>query len=96
MGKTIKIDINEEAFETSEPFEAFAFATAVHHYGYDSGLAQEIAKLCYTIYTDIQAYFVNTEALFDVVLRNYHDLPNDYNEILNRVSEHSLELQGLL
>ena len=96
MDKTIKIDINGEVFETSEPFEAFAFATAVHHYGYDSGLAQEITKLCYTIYTDIQAYFVNTEALFDVVLGNYNDLPNDYVEILDKVAEHSLDLQGLL
>ena len=89
MGKTIKIDINGEPFETSEPFEAFAFTTAVHHYGYEGGLAQEITELCFELYLDFE--HVNEYALVFAVLEHYDSLPDDYNEIKDFILDKGIE-----
>ena len=75
----IKVDHNE--FETTSPFKAFAFLTALIHYGFEEGYAREIAELCFILYIDFDN--VNAVDLIDYVCDNYNELPDDYNEISN-------------
>ena len=77
----IEIKVDHNAFETTSPFKAFAFLTALIHYGIEEGYANEIAELCHMLYVDFDS--VNGIDLIDYVCDNYNDLPDDYNEILN-------------
>ena len=77
----IEIKVDHNAFETTSPFKAFAFLTALIHYDIEEGYANEIAELCHMLYVDFDN--VNAVDLIDYVCDNYNDLPSDYNEILN-------------
>ena len=74
----------DNQFESDSPLQVFAYLTAVKHYGFESGEAQEIAKLCFELYIDIN-FDINAVALIDFVCEQYDDLPNDFNEIKDLV-----------
>ena len=84
MNKEFKITIDEldAEFITDSPFKAFAYLTATEHYDIESGLAQEVAGLCYDLYVN-SSHNVNAVDLIDFICEQYDDLPNDYKEIKN-------------
>jgi hypothetical protein len=83
MNNNIKVSVNDGVtWSTDSPFKAFAFLTAVEHYDFDSGLAQEIADLCYDLYIG-SSHNVNAIDLIDFICEQYDDLPDDYKEIKN-------------
>ena len=79
----IEIKVDHNAFETTSPFKAFAFLTALIHHDIEEGYANEIAELCHMLIDYVDVDSVNSIDLIDYVCENYNDLPNDYNDILN-------------
>jgi len=95
MEREIKITIGEldAEFNTDSPFKAFAYLTATEHYDFDSGLAQEVAELCYEVYIN-ENKPLNALNVIDYICENYEELPNDFNDlcdvVYNGVSEYDL------
>ena len=89
MNREIKITIGDldVEFTTDGPFKAFAFLKAVKHYDFDSGLAQEVAELCYDVYINRFSYsnFINGVDVIDYICDNYDDLPDDFNDLCDVV-----------
>ncbi len=86
MNREIKITIGEldAEFTTNSPFKAFAFLTAVQFYDFETGLAQEIAKLCDAVYCESHRP-INGVDVIDYICENYEDLPNDFNDLCDMV-----------
>ena len=74
-----EIKINDAFYETDSAYKGFVFMVAVNDYGVNSGLAQEIAELCFELYLDLEK--INEYALIYAVLEHYDSLPDDFNEI---------------
>jgi len=73
---------NDSEFFTNSPYKLLAWSTAVEFYDYDSGTANDIAELCYELYTSFEDN-VNGIDLIDFICEQYNDLPNDFKEIKN-------------
>jgi hypothetical protein len=84
MNKEIKIIIEElgAEFTTNSPLETYAFTTAVLDHNFDSGTAQELAKLSRLIYIDTNYNIAPVELIW-YLCTEYNNLPNDYNDLLN-------------
>ena len=85
----IEIKINDVFYETDSAYKGFAFMVAVDDYGVDSGLAQEIAELCFELHLDLSG--VNEYSLIYAVLEHYDSLPDDYNEIKDFIIDKSID-----
>jgi len=86
MNREIKVSIESlgAEFTTDSPFKAFAFLTAVDDFNFDNELSQKISKLCNDVYISIQNPINGIDVVY-YICENYHDLPNDFNDIVNVV-----------
>jgi hypothetical protein len=80
----INIDDLKISFTTDTPLKAFAFLTAVEHYGFDSDLAEKIAQLSYDVYIN-ENIPLNVINVIDYICENYDDLPSDFTELTDIV-----------
>lgn len=48
----IKIEIDQNHYETDSPIQAYAFAVAVVHYGYDASVSKDVAMHTWRVYTE--------------------------------------------
>ena len=94
MEERIRVQFNSETFgleeyETESIFKSTAWLIAVQN-GHEGGLAQEIAELCNLIWLEIDDLSIGEFAIVDYVVKNYHDLPEDYKEIKYQILEENI------
>jgi hypothetical protein len=77
---------NDSEFFTNSPFKLLAWSTAVEFYDYDSGTANDIAELCYKLYTSFDED-INAISLIDFICSDYEQIPDDYKDIKDLVIE---------
>ena len=92
MNNKIKIQFDSkkfglEEYETDSIFKSTAWLIAVGN-GFEGGLAQEVAELCFLIWLDIDTPDISEFMIIDYVAENYDDLPDDYKEIKDMVLDH--------
>jgi hypothetical protein len=94
MNNNIKVSVNDGVtWSTDSPLKAFAYLTAIEFYGSDSDLAIKVANLCHDVYVS-ENKPLNAIDVIDYICENYHDLPDDFNDlcdvVYNGISQYDL------
>ena len=86
MNKNIKISINDGiTWSTDSPFKAFAYCVAIEFNQMEPDTAIKASELAFEVYMKLHTH--NLGDVVDYICDNYHELPEDFNDIVNQVHE---------